>query len=218
MSQEYAISTIKEGIPEHYKNFSLFDLEGEIWRPIAGYEGVYEVSNMGRIKSLEREKWNGRSYQKIKETILPPRPRDERGYLCVGLNREGKTSLKYVQILVGLHFIPNPLKKRTVNHKWGIKWDNRASQLEWNTHREQHLHAWRVLGRRHPGKGKTGDQSPCSKKVLCITNGIMYGSVAEAGRELNLSFQNISKVCYGVRHHTGGYSFKFVEDGSDNNS
>lgn len=191
---------------DHWKNMSLHDVEGEVWKDILGFAGYYKISNMGRVKSLKRE-------GAPKERMLGQRESDERGYVRVPLTQKSHTEHKYVQIIVGQHFIDNPERKRTVNHKWGNKKDNRASSLEWNTYSENHQHSYAVLGRKSGLKGKTGYASASSKEVLCVTNGKKYGSVSIAAKELKLSFQNISKVCKGVRNHTGGLVFKFTEEG-----
>ena len=205
------ISTYKDGVPEHWKNLNLEPLEGEEWVPIIDWP-EYMVSNMGRVKALARMISFGIGYRPIPEKMMHPTPSDDRGYLRVALSREAKSSYRYVHILVGLHFIPNPFKKRTVNHKKGIKWDNRATELEWNTYSENHKHSYEVLGRKSGLKGKTGYASATSKEVICVTTGQKYGSLLDAAKELNLIFQNISKVCKGKRHHTGGLVFKYVNE------
>lgn len=208
----------EDSLPEyngvlHCENLSLEDIPGEKWVPIAGFEGYYEVSDMGRVKSLSRTITTEKFKSDLKASIMTQIPSDKRGYLRIGLSKNGTTENKYVHILVGKHFIPNPLKKRTVNHKRGNKKDNRAISLEWHTYSEQHKHAFRVLGRKHYNSGKTGYAHKHAKEIECITTGKRYGSICVAAAELKLSFQNISKVCRGQRHHTGGLVFKFVADG-----
>lgn len=191
------------GIP-HWKNKSLEDIPGEIWIPVLGREGRYAVSVFGRFKSFA----NGDR----KEKIMSQTPTDERGYLRITMTENCETENEYIQILVANAFLPNPENKRTVNHKWGNVKDNRATQIEWHTHSEQHLHAYRVLGRKHALKGKTGYLSKSSKEVMCVTTGVKYGSVSEAGRLLKIPFQNISKVCKGKRPNARGLVFKFANE------
>lgn len=106
----------------------------EIWRDVVGYEGLYQVSNIGRVKSLPR---NGTIKE---ERILKPRI-TKNGYLYVHL-RNGSIS-KYVKVhkMVAVAFIPNPENKPQINHINGIKTDNRVDNLEWNTASENMLHA-----------------------------------------------------------------------------
>lgn len=125
---------------EIYKNLSLENLPDENWADIQDYEGYYQVSNMGRIKSLQRmiiDK-NG-SYRFFWEKIL--RQSKSRGYLVVGLSIESQNKVKSVHRLVGIHHVPNPENKPEINHKKGIKIDNRATELEWMTHAENSQHA-----------------------------------------------------------------------------
>ena len=108
----------------------------EIWKAIKDYEGKYEVSNLGRVKSLER---TSRLNRKIKERILAPREYTG-GYLRVQLSRKDF----YIHRLVAETFIPNPENKSQVNHIDGNKRNNRVDNLEWNTPLENNLHAIRT--------------------------------------------------------------------------
>lgn len=91
----------------------------EMWKPISGYEGLYEVSNFGRVKSLKFGK----------EKILTPG--NYKGYLSVQLCKDGKRKMMRVHRLVAEAFIPNPNKLETVNHKDEDKTNNSANNLEW---------------------------------------------------------------------------------------
>ena len=103
----------------------------EIWRDIKGYDGVYQVSNWGRVKSLKFGK----------ELFLKP-VNNGWGYHRVSLCKNKKGKNITVHRLVAEAFIKNPQNKRTVNHKNGIKADNRLSNLEWNTMSENNKHAF----------------------------------------------------------------------------
>lgn len=190
----------------HCKDYSLGNLSQEFegivytekWLPINGYEGIYEISDFGRVKNI------------LKNKIITQTPTDKRGYLRVTLNKNKAYVSKYVHILVGLHFIPNDKNKRTVNHKKGIKGDNVYFMLEWNTYSENHKHAYKELGRVHSMKGVTGYKNKRSKELVCVDTGIKYGSLSEAGRLLKIPFQNISKVCKGKRSSTHGLTFQYT--------
>lgn len=97
----------------------------EIWKDIPGYEGLYQASNMGRIRSLKF-----RHIDRIHIMCLGKRTD---GYLCVGLSKNGKVTSKTVHRLVALTFLPNPNGYEMVNHKDENKRNNRVDNLEWCT-------------------------------------------------------------------------------------
>lgn len=103
----------------------------EIWKPVEGYEGLYEVSDSGNVRSLSRKA--GKVH--IKGRILKPF-QNRNGYLCVCLSKEGTTKTVGIHRLVATAFVPNPNGKETVNHINECKNDNRASNLEWLTLQE----------------------------------------------------------------------------------
>lgn len=110
----------------------------EVWKSIKGYDGLYEVSNYGRVKSLPKAKHSRKS-----EMILKLR---KHPYKCVNLCKEGKISTKSVHRLVAEAFIPNPYNKPAVNHIDCNPSNNNVSNLEWVTFLENQMHS-RRLGR-----------------------------------------------------------------------
>jgi len=115
---------------------------GEEWRPIEGYEGLYEVSNLGRVKSLARTiiRSDGRRCV-VTEKILTERVND-RGYIEIKLSRLGSSTYKKLHRIVATAFLDNPENKPEVNHKDGNKKNNQAENLEWATHSENMQHAF----------------------------------------------------------------------------
>lgn len=109
----------------------------EIWKDIPGYEGLYQVSNLGRVKSLV---YVTRCSEVKREKIL--KQATHNGYAYVSLHNSGNMKTKYVHCLVANAFIPNEAGKRCINHLNGIKSDNRVGNLEWCTHSENTIHAW----------------------------------------------------------------------------
>lgn len=106
-------------------------MEKEIWKDIPGYEGVYQVSNLGRVKRLNSYRVSSHGSKSfVSERILKPTP-DKDGYPSVALGKYGGT--KKIHRLVASVFIPNPQGLPQVNHKNEIKSDNRAKNLEWCT-------------------------------------------------------------------------------------
>ena len=105
----------------------------EIWRPIEGYEGLYEISSYGRVKSLEKYRFNNGGIQLLKEKIM--KPLDYNGYKNVNLWKNGSKKKEYVHRLVAKSFIPNPDNLREVNHKDENPSNNMVENLEWCDHR-----------------------------------------------------------------------------------
>jgi hypothetical protein len=105
----------------------------EVWEDIIGYEGFYQVSDLGRVKSL-----------RFNKEIILKFGVDWSGYLLVNLFKNGIPKNMKAHRLVALTFIPNPENKLEVNHKDGIKTNNNIENLEWSTRAENCLHAWGV--------------------------------------------------------------------------
>ena len=184
----------------------------EIWKDIKGYEGLYKVSNLGRIKSLERKVWNRFQYVIKKERILEPRY-NGKGYVTYALFKTGKRKEFKGHWLVLSNFVENIENKPQINHINGKKDDNRVSNLEWCTNSENQKHAiangLRIL--------KYGRDNPCSIKVLQYDlqgNFIKeWDSIADAHRALRAS--HITDCCKGKRNYSKGYIWKYKE--SENN-
>lgn len=121
-------------------------MNNEIWKDIPGYEGLYQASNLGRIKSLNRKFYYGSKQKIIKEKIKKQcetaKRNNKKGYLCTRLlNSNNKSKAEYVHILVAKTFLKNDENKPTVNHKDGNKFNNCVDNLEWNTYSENNKHA-----------------------------------------------------------------------------
>lgn len=190
----------------HCDNLSLTPLkeifEGieyiEEWKDIQGYEGIYKISSFGRVKALERFYYCGHHKQhknKVKEFIKKQQS-DKLGYKRIPLSLNGVEKRFSVHVLVAKAFIENPENKSQVNHKWGIKNDNRVHQLEWNTPKENNKHAF-LMGFK---KGCVVDHS-CNQK-LSIEQIIAIANSKEKGVDLaikyNISPSHISAIRLGV--------------------
>ena len=183
----------------------------EKWKDIAGYEGLYQISNMGRVKSLERYQQNHGALQHRPETIKKPTERKckdgAQGYLALVLYKDNIGKNCYIHRLVAEAFIPNPQNKETVNHINGDKHDNRVENLEWSTYTENNHHAIQtgLNGTEHM-RNKKG-----SMRVLQYDENMNliaeYPSMREAERQTGIDCASIS---LGVRKgwKYGGFIWK----------
>lgn len=164
----------------------------EIWRKIEGFE-KYEVSNLGRVRSL--------NYRKTKETKILKLCKDKKGYLKVNLYKSSKHSSKRVHRLVATAFIPNLDNKTQVNHIDGNKQNNTVSNLEWCTCSENNQHAYNTGLHKIPNN--KGENNPNSKKVICINTNEVFNYIREAERKYNVAHQDISACCRGKSKSAG---------------
>lgn len=181
----------------------------EIWKPIKNYEGLYEVSNLGRIKRLSetRELFGGRTTMFYEDRILKEK-KHSGGYKLVCLCKNGTNKSHSIHRLVAIAFIPNPENKRETNHKNAIKSDNRVENLEWVTPSENQLHAY-GLGIKNLNPPKLGDHYSAKKVYLfddekniintfdCITNAATFLGVG------------MSMLSHRLRKHTTTFIGKY---------
>lgn len=168
------------------------------WRPVKTYEGLYEVSSDGRVRSLPRNgtSKNGRVLKSM--TIY-------NGYQQVVLAKYGKNSPKLVHRLVAQAFIPNPENKPAVNHKDGNTANNSVDNLEWVTHRENMIHSSHVLG------NYSGNW--IGAPVRCIETGTSYKTIASASRDTGVLRTAIGNCLSGLSKTAGGLHWKRLTRG-----
>ena len=174
----------------------------EIWKDIEDYEGLYQVSNLGRIKSLEREVIAGRGHKKVikKEKILHPTD-NSFGYLMIQLTKNGAQKNFLVHRLVAKAFIPNPNNYPEINHKDENKYNNCVENLEWCTKLYNMNYGTR---KKRQSETVTGGGNPMAKKVLCVTTGKVFDCTRDAREYAGLNgSDNISACCRG-EYYTAG--------------
>lgn len=188
--------------------------EKEIWKDIAGYEGYYMVSNMGNVKSLERTVWNSRGYYRtVHERILKPR-KNNKGYLCVILYKDGKAKFYTVHQLVGNAFLSNPQGYKELNHRDEDKTNNNADNLEWcsRSYNCSYNDKAKKAGKKLAEKLRNDPNR--SKPVLAIhkINGLIleFPSVHEASRQTGINQSNITRCCQGKQMTAKGYTFFYA--------
>jgi hypothetical protein len=180
----------------------------ETWRDITGFEGRYQVSTCGNVRSL----FSADSHRigRIRKPNMCV------GYHRMGLRLNGKMRHLKVHRLVAVAFIPNPMNKPFVNHINGIRTDNRVENLEWCTHAENIEHAWRTgLAKPHhsPNSGKF-KKGHAAKPVVALDDSgnvvARYNSGRDADKALGLSRGQVCRALKGRRNHTGGFQFKYA--------
>lgn len=168
----------------------------EIWRDIEGYEGCYQVSNFGRVKSLKF----------CKEKILKAQLVSG-GYLAVNLCKECKRKTHTIHRLVAFAFLPNPDNFPFVNHKDENPSNNIVSNIEWcsaeyNTN----------YGTRNRRIAESNTNHPkFSKQVLCVETGKVYPSTKQVERELGFANTNISAACNGKYKSAYGFHWRYID-------
>lgn len=163
----------------------------ETWKPITDYVGLYEVSSEGRVRNVKTGK------------ILKPK-NNRRGYLFVGLHKNGAVKNRYIHRLVAQAFIPNPNKLPEVNHKDEIKANNNLDNLEWVSHRDNSNY----------GKRNERISKSMSKPIVQIdlSTGLIiktYPSTTIATRVTGINYDTITKAARGKYKSAGGYGWKY---------
>ena len=209
------------------------DISQEIWKDVIGYEGYYQVSNLGRVKGLSRPIiGNKRGYTSehfLKESIT-------RGYKSVtfSVNKQHKTMK--IHRLVAICFLDNPNNYPQINHKDGNKLNNCVSNLEWCDASFNNKHKYEVLGYKfsdetlhklsQKAKGRVwseqsrenlsnvlkGKRKPkLQKKVRCITTNEVFESIQIAGELKGIKPSNISMCCHGKIKFCKKLEWEFVK-------
>ena len=193
----------------------------EIWKPVVGYEGRYEVSDAGNVRSVRRKNCRGRICGGM---TMKAQPNKQTGYLQIGLCMDGVRKVWAVHRLVALAFASNRDGADTVNHKNENKHDNRAENLEWVSLQENlqyGTHTKRATankpdmsGERHFNFGKRGVNAVTHKGSVVGENiadpsiVVRFDTAADAARALKLSTGQLSDAINGKSKSCGGYYWR----------
>lgn len=192
-----------------------FNMDKEIWKDIKDYEGSYQCSSFGRVRSLDRyiEERSGKK-QFRKGQIIKARL-NKNGYLQLALNKNSKRKMKYVHILIAETFLENHEKLETVNHKDGNKLNNNVDNLEWSSYSDNNQHAYDELHR--PATREGASPKPVYIIDTYNNNIIQFDSIRETVDNIGLSHTQINRYIHSDKKWKGRYIFetdsnKCVED------
>ena len=183
-----------------------------IWKDIKGYEGFYQVSNLGRVKSVRREvNYCIDGLKAKREEKFLTLEMSNCGYLRVRLSINGESKKYSVHRLVATSFIPNSLNLSCVNHKNEDKTDNRVENLEWCTHKYNSNYGT-VKERRV--KAFMAKNSTCRPVIMMDSNGNeirRFRSIKDAFKETGINTKGIGCCCQGKKNYktAGGYKWKY---------
>ena len=167
----------------------------EVWKDIEGYEGLYQVSNLGNVKSFPRHG------TRTNQVFFLSQSKDSKGYMRVWLSN-GKVQKNFkVHRLVASAFVENPNNLPQVNHKDENKQNNNANNLEWCDNRYNSVYN----GRMERIAKKLG------RKVRCIETNEVFCSASEASRQTGITYSSIVYVCQGKFKQAKGYHFKYED-------
>ena len=198
----------------------------EVWRDIVGYEGIYQVSNLGRVRSLDRLVRGARGMRRILGKVLSNRILPN-GYNYVGLSKEHHSVHHYVHRLVAQAFIPNPDNISDVDHIDGDKTNNCVENLRWCTHKQNINYAIESgsfnpsattkaflateRGKRHHEKLRKLRSRPVVRD-----DGVEYLSAAAAANAIGYSYSAVRDVLMGRAKKCNGHSYKYADGGKVN--
>ena len=185
----------------------------EEWRDIKGFEGYYQISNMGRVKSVERTVWDSRGYYKtISEKILKPYAGGD-GYLQLNLSKDGKVEKPLVHRLVATAFLENSEGYKEINHKDENKQNNCVDNLEWCS---------RSYNNRYNDKAKKAGKKTAeklSKPVYSINkeSGLItyWESAKVASRQTGIASSNICACLKGRQKSCGNHYWFYADDDNE---
>ena len=186
-------------------------MDKEIWKDIRESEGLYQVSNFGRVKSLKRKVYAGRGKTRWQyEKIMSGNKTNGNGYKIVSLAKDGKSKNKYIHRLVAEAFLENPNNYPCINHKDENRGNNNVDNLEFCTYKYNVTY-----NKAHIKRGLRLRNNKGSKKIYQLNekNEIIneFPSIKEASRQLKISHQAISDCLRGMQKHSAGYKWKYAD-------
>lgn len=180
--------------------------DSEVWRDVKGFEGLYQVSNMGRVKILARiDKWGYKRKERMVKSSL-----SASGYLQINLYKNGKHCVTRAHRLVAQAFIPNPNNYPIINHKDEVRTNNKVSNLEWCTVEYNNNYGTRNI----KGSITKTNGLRCKKVAQLDKKGNLikvWISSADSGRH-GYNQSGVSACCYGLKEQHKGYFWMYYSE------
>lgn len=189
----------------------------ETWKSVTDYEDLYEVSNLGNVRSVDH--FANTSIRNVKARLIKGRILKKtiktNGYYSVDLSKNGVTNSVSVHRLVAVAFVENVSQCKVVNHINGIKTDNRPENLEWVTYKENHWHA-----RDHKLLNDIGQYQ--NKRIICVETEIIFENSVRAAEWListnsnHIKVNNVKTIAKNIRSSITGrtpkaYGYRWKE-------
>ena len=196
----------------------------EKWKDIEGYEGIFQISNFGRVKSIERDNTYINTNQTGKKFVMKMHYKEKilktfitRGYEHVSLKKNYKSKSFSIHRLVAMHFIPNPKNYKIINHKDENKLNNRVDNLEWCDHPYNANYGTRNQRIKEKLKNNPNYYIPVSCYTLDNKYVKDYESAVAAGNDIGISPSLITACCRLYKSHASAGGFKWKYKDSDLN-
>lgn len=175
----------------------------EIWKDVEGYEGLYQVSNLGRVRSLPLvfKDCLGRTYRKHGKIVGGSVNHD--GYIRYSLSKNNSERKFFGHVLVMNAFCPTEDNNLEINHMNLDKSDNRLANLEWVTHKENMFHAMA----NHARAGYKGDSH-----VRNVTTGEVFDNISDAAKSVGRAVSSLCGACSGRQHTCAGYEWEYADE------
>ena len=180
----------------------------EIWKDIEGYEGIYEVSSLGRVRSIDRDIYQVGRWGKVMKVRQPGKmiaQHTNNGYKRVALYRDGQRKWSFVHRLVATAFVPNPDDKPYINHKDENRSNNVPENLEWCTMAENNFYGGHVERTQSANiaNRQAIEQVDASGNVVAT-----FESIASAAHQTGIPISSVSQCLSGKLRQTHGFTFR----------